>query len=51
MEAPFLLCRKLIHEMVQRGGGRAVNIVSNTVWAPPGPGMVADVTTKGALWA
>ena len=35
--------------MAQRGGGRVVNIVSNTVWAPPPTGLCAYVTTKGAL--
>jgi NAD(P)-dependent dehydrogenase (short-subunit alcohol dehydrogenase family) len=29
--------------------GRIVNIVSNTVWSTPGPGMVPYVTSKGAL--
>ncbi|HEX3803910.1 MAG TPA: SDR family oxidoreductase [Solirubrobacteraceae bacterium] len=49
IEAPFLLCAKLLPAMAASGGGRVVNIVSNTVWSPPGPGMVAYITTKGAL--
>ncbi len=50
VEAPFLLCSALVPAMAQRGGGRVVNIVSNTVWAPPA-GLCAYVTTKGALVA
>jgi NAD(P)-dependent dehydrogenase (short-subunit alcohol dehydrogenase family) len=49
VEAPFLLCQALVPAMAQRGGGRVVNIVSNTVWAPPPAGLCAYVTTKGAL--
>jgi NAD(P)-dependent dehydrogenase (short-subunit alcohol dehydrogenase family) len=49
IEAPFLLCAKLLPAMAANGGGRVVNIVSNTVWSPPGPGMVAYITTKAAL--
>ena len=37
--------------MADAGRGRIVNVVSNTVWAPPGPGMAAYVTSKGALLA
>jgi 3-oxoacyl-[acyl-carrier protein] reductase len=29
--------------------GRVVNIVSNAVWAPPGPGVLAYITTKAGL--
>jgi NAD(P)-dependent dehydrogenase (short-subunit alcohol dehydrogenase family) len=49
VEAPFLLCSTLVPAMAQRGGGRVVNIVSNTVWAPPPAGLCAYVTTKSAL--
>ncbi|HEX3688255.1 MAG TPA: SDR family oxidoreductase [Solirubrobacteraceae bacterium] len=49
VEAPFLLCLALVPAMALRGGGRVVNIVSNTVWAPPAAGLCAYVTTKGAL--
>jgi NAD(P)-dependent dehydrogenase (short-subunit alcohol dehydrogenase family) len=49
VEAPFLLCSTLIPAMVQRGGGRVVNIISNTVWSPPAAGLLAYVTSKGAL--
>jgi len=49
VEAPFLLCSRLLPAMAASGGGRVVNIVSTTVFAPPGPGMVAYVASKGAL--
>jgi NAD(P)-dependent dehydrogenase (short-subunit alcohol dehydrogenase family) len=49
LEAPFLLCGALVPAMAQRGEGRVVNIVSNTVWAPPGPGLLAYITTKAGL--
>jgi NAD(P)-dependent dehydrogenase (short-subunit alcohol dehydrogenase family) len=50
VEAPFLLSQELAPAMAQAGWGRIVNIASNTVWAPP-PGIVAYVTTKGAVLA
>jgi 3-oxoacyl-[acyl-carrier protein] reductase/(S)-1-phenylethanol dehydrogenase len=49
IEAPFLLCSRLLPAMAANGGGRVINVVSNTVWAPPGPGMTAYITSKGAL--
>ena len=49
IEAPFLLCSSLIPAMAAAGGGRVINIVSNTVWSPPGSGLVAYITTKAAL--
>jgi NAD(P)-dependent dehydrogenase (short-subunit alcohol dehydrogenase family) len=49
VEAPFLLCSRLVPVMAQRGSGRVVNIISNTVWSPPAAGLVAYVTTKAAL--
>ena len=49
IEAPLMLCSKLLPAMAANGGGRVVNIVSNTFFAPPGPGMAAYITTKGAL--
>jgi NAD(P)-dependent dehydrogenase (short-subunit alcohol dehydrogenase family) len=48
VEAPFLLCAGLVPAMAQAGWGRIVNVVSNTVWAPP-PGLFAYVTSKGGL--
>ena len=49
VEAPLLLCSRLLPAMAANGGGRVINIVSNTVWAPPGPGMTAYIASKGAL--
>lgn len=49
IEAPLLLCSRLLPAMAAAGGGRVINIVSNTVWSPPGPGMIAYITSKGAL--
>jgi NAD(P)-dependent dehydrogenase (short-subunit alcohol dehydrogenase family) len=49
VEAPLLLTRALAPAMAANGFGRVVNIVSNTVWSPPGPDMVGYVTSKGAL--
>lgn len=49
IEAPFLLCSRIIPAMAAAGGGHVINIVSNTFWEPPGPGMVPYITTKGAL--
>jgi NAD(P)-dependent dehydrogenase (short-subunit alcohol dehydrogenase family) len=51
VDAPMLLCQALVPAMAAAGRGRVVNIVSNTVWQPPGPGMLAYITTKGALLA
>ncbi|HWD70679.1 MAG TPA: SDR family oxidoreductase [Solirubrobacteraceae bacterium] len=49
VEAPFLLCSRILPAMAQHGGGRVINIVSNTLWEPPAAGMVPYITTKGAL--
>jgi NAD(P)-dependent dehydrogenase (short-subunit alcohol dehydrogenase family) len=49
VEAPFLLSQALVPAMAAAGEGRIVNLVSNTVWAPPPNGVLAYVTTKAAL--
>jgi NAD(P)-dependent dehydrogenase (short-subunit alcohol dehydrogenase family) len=49
LDAPFLLCQALTPGMVERGSGRVVNVVSNTVWDPPAPGFLAYVASKGGL--
>lgn len=51
VEAPLVLCQRLIPVMAEHGFGRVINIVSNTVWEPPGPGLIPYITTKGALLA
>jgi len=47
--APLLLIQALAPAMAERGFGRVVNVVSNTVWSPPGPGFAMYVASKGAL--
>jgi NAD(P)-dependent dehydrogenase (short-subunit alcohol dehydrogenase family) len=49
VEAPLRLCQALVPGMIERGWGRVINVVSNTFHRPPGGGMVAYVTSKGAL--
>ena len=47
--APLLLCRLLAPAMARGGWGRVINIASDTVDRPPGPGMVPYITSKGAM--
>jgi NAD(P)-dependent dehydrogenase (short-subunit alcohol dehydrogenase family) len=47
--APMLLIRALAPGMAARGFGRVVNVVSNQVWRPAGPGFAAYVASKGGL--
>ena len=49
VDAPFALCKALVPGMAERGFGRVINIVSNTIWEPPGIGVVGYVTSKGGL--
>jgi NAD(P)-dependent dehydrogenase (short-subunit alcohol dehydrogenase family) len=49
VEAAFMLCRRLAPGMAERGRGRIVNIASDTFDGPPGPGLAAYITSKGAL--
>lgn len=49
VEAPVLLCQALLPDMAQRGWGRVVNIASDTVHRPPGPGMLPYITSKAAM--
>jgi NAD(P)-dependent dehydrogenase (short-subunit alcohol dehydrogenase family) len=49
VEAPLLLCAVLVPGMRERGWGRIVNIASDTFHRPPGPGLLAYITSKGAL--
>jgi NAD(P)-dependent dehydrogenase (short-subunit alcohol dehydrogenase family) len=51
LDAAFLLSQALVPGMVERGSGRVVNVVSNTVWDPPAPGFLAYVASKGGLLA
>jgi NAD(P)-dependent dehydrogenase (short-subunit alcohol dehydrogenase family) len=49
VEAGLLLAQAFAPGMAQRGWGRIINIVSDTIWSPPSPGMLAYVTSKAAL--
>jgi NAD(P)-dependent dehydrogenase (short-subunit alcohol dehydrogenase family) len=49
LDAPFLLCKRLVPAMAERGFGRVINIVSDTLWRPPPLGMVGYVSSKGGL--
>jgi 3-oxoacyl-[acyl-carrier protein] reductase/(S)-1-phenylethanol dehydrogenase len=49
VEAAFTLCRRVAPGMAQRGWGRIVNIASDTLDRPPGPGLAAYITSKGAV--
>jgi NAD(P)-dependent dehydrogenase (short-subunit alcohol dehydrogenase family) len=49
VDAPFALCKALVPGMAERGFGRVINILSNTIWEPPGIGLVGYVTSKGGL--
>lgn len=49
VEAALLLAQAFTPGMAERGFGRLVFVVSDTVWAPPSPRMLAYVTSKAAL--
>lgn len=49
VEAAVWLCQALAPSMAQRGFGRIVFIVSDTVWSPPAPYPLAYVASKAAL--
>jgi NAD(P)-dependent dehydrogenase (short-subunit alcohol dehydrogenase family) len=48
-EAAVLLAQAFAPGMSERGWGRIVHIVSDTIWQPPAPAMLAYVTSKAAL--
>ena len=49
VEAAVSLCRRVAPGMAARGWGRIVNIASDTFDRPPGPGLLAYITSKGAV--
>ncbi|HEY1715684.1 MAG TPA: SDR family oxidoreductase [Solirubrobacteraceae bacterium] len=49
VEAAVSLCRRVAPGMAERGWGRIVNIASDTFDRPPGPGLLAYITSKGAV--
>jgi NAD(P)-dependent dehydrogenase (short-subunit alcohol dehydrogenase family) len=51
VESALLLAQAFVPGMAERGFGRIVFIVSDTVWSPPAGNMLPYVTSKGALVA
>jgi NAD(P)-dependent dehydrogenase (short-subunit alcohol dehydrogenase family) len=49
VEAALLLAQAFAPGMAERGWGRIVNVVSDTIWQPPDPALLAYVTSKAAL--
>jgi len=49
----YLCCRAVLPPMVERGGGRIINVGSGAAYLPPRPGMLAGVAygpSKAALY-
>ena len=51
VEAALLLAQAFVPGMAARNFGRIIFVVSDTVWSPPAPDMLAYVSSKGALIA
>jgi NAD(P)-dependent dehydrogenase (short-subunit alcohol dehydrogenase family) len=49
VEAAVWLCQALTPAMAERGFGRVVFVVSDTIWSPPPPFPLAYVASKAAL--
>jgi NAD(P)-dependent dehydrogenase (short-subunit alcohol dehydrogenase family) len=49
VEAALMLAQALAPDMASRGWGRIVHVVSDTVWRPPSPQLLAYTTSKAAL--
>jgi NAD(P)-dependent dehydrogenase (short-subunit alcohol dehydrogenase family) len=49
VEAALLLAQAFVPGIRERGWGRVVHVVSDTVWNPPTPQLLAYVTSKAAL--
>lgn len=49
VEAAVLLAQAFAPGMTERGWGRIVHIVSDTIWHPPRPGLLPYVASKAAL--
>lgn len=49
VEAAVLLAQAFAPGMAQRGWGRIVHVVSDTIFRPPSPALLAYVTSKAAL--
>jgi NAD(P)-dependent dehydrogenase (short-subunit alcohol dehydrogenase family) len=49
VDAAYQLTAAFAPGMTEREFGRIINVVSNTVWEPPGSGFLAYVTSKAAM--
>jgi NAD(P)-dependent dehydrogenase (short-subunit alcohol dehydrogenase family) len=49
VESVLWLAQAFVPAMVERGFGRVIFVVSDTLWAPPGSAMLPYVASKGAL--
>jgi NAD(P)-dependent dehydrogenase (short-subunit alcohol dehydrogenase family) len=49
VEAAVLLAQAFAPGMTERGWGRIVHVVSDTIWQPPSPALLPYVTSKAAL--
>jgi NAD(P)-dependent dehydrogenase (short-subunit alcohol dehydrogenase family) len=49
VESVLWLAQAFVPGMAERGFGRIIFVVSDTIWSPPGPTMLPYVASKGAL--
>jgi NAD(P)-dependent dehydrogenase (short-subunit alcohol dehydrogenase family) len=49
VESALWLSQSFAPGMIERGFGRIIFVTSDTLWLPPGPGMLPYVASKGAL--
>ena len=49
VESAVWLCQELTPRMAERGFGRIVMIVSDTIWEPPAPDLLPYIVSKSAL--
>jgi len=49
VESALWMCQELAPGMAERGFGRVVMIVSDTIWEPPAPDLLPYIVSKAAL--
>jgi NAD(P)-dependent dehydrogenase (short-subunit alcohol dehydrogenase family) len=49
VESALWLAQSFAPGMAERGFGRMIFVISDTLWSPPGPAMLPYVASKGAL--